>query len=200
MGKGAVTRQAILEGATGLASQVGIEGLSIGRLAESLNLSKSGLFAHFRSKESLQVQLLQYAAERFVEVVVRPALKAPRGEPRVRALFEHWLSWENLSALPGGCPFLAAASELDDRPGPVRDELVQSQRDWFELLANCFRTGITEGHFKKGADPEQFAQDLQGVALAYHFSSRLLSDKKAESRARTAFEALVRAVRVTDPS
>jgi AcrR family transcriptional regulator len=195
MGKGATTRQAILEGATGLASQVGIEGLSIGRLAESLHLSKSGLFGHFRSKESLQVQLLQYAAERFIEVVVRPALKAPRGEPRVRVLFENWLAWENQPALPGGCPFLAASFELDGRPGPARDQLVRSQKDWFELIANCFRTGLTEGHFKASADPEQFAQDLQGVALAYHFSSRLLSDPKAGERAHAAFEALIRAVR-----
>jgi AcrR family transcriptional regulator len=195
MGKGELTRRAILERATGLASQLGLEGLTIGRLAQELDLSKSGLFAHFRSKESLQIQLLLFAAERFIEIVVRPALAAPRGEPRVRALFEHWLAWETSDPMPGGCLFLAAATELDDKPGPARDQLVRSQRDWLETIGTCFRSGIREGHFRPEADPEQFAQDLQGVILAYHHSSRLLADPQAETRARRAFEALLRAAR-----
>jgi AcrR family transcriptional regulator len=195
VGKGELTRQAILERAVALTSQVGLRGLTIGGLAKALSLSKSGLFAHFQSKEALQVQVLQYAAERFVDEVVRPALKAPRGEARVRALFERWLGWENASSLPGGCPFLAATTELDDVPGPPRDQLLRSQKDWLELVANCFRVAIGEGHFSPLADPDQFAQDLQGVILAYHFSSRLLGDPLAKKRAQNAFEALVESAR-----
>jgi len=190
-----LTRQAILERATGLASKVGLEGLTIGALARELTLSKSGLFAHFASKEALQVELLRFAAERFVDGVVRPALAAPRGEPRVRALFERWLVWENSAPLPGGCLFVAAATELDDRPGAAREQLVRCQQDWLEVIANCFRTGLREGHFKPEADPEQFAHDLQGVVLSYHHASRLLKDPQADRRARTAFESLLERAR-----
>src|SRR5216110_1068336 len=116
MSKGERTKTAILEHATGLASQVGLTGLTIGVLADDLDLSKSGLFAHFQSKEALQLQVLEFAAERFVATVVRPALSTPRGEPRVRAMFENWLKWPKESALPGGCFFVAAAVELDDQP------------------------------------------------------------------------------------
>src|SRR4029078_854398 len=118
MGKGELTRQAILERATALASRHGMEGVSIGHLAEELGLSKSGLFAHFGSKEVLQVEILRFAAERFVENVVRPALAQPRGAPRLRRIFERWIAWDRSHSVPGGCLFVAAASELDDRPGP----------------------------------------------------------------------------------
>jgi AcrR family transcriptional regulator len=124
MGKGAQTKQAILNHALGLATRVGIEGLTIGRLADDLRMSKSGLIAHFQTKEALQVQVLQTGAHRFVEDVLRPALKAPRGEPRLRSLFEGFLAWEASPSLPGGCPLIAASTELDDRPGPARDYLV----------------------------------------------------------------------------
>src|SRR5262249_45071669 len=142
MGKGEATRQAILGQAAQVASRVGLEGVTIGRLADELELSKSGLFAHFQSKEALQIQTLRFAAELFVERVIRPALRAPRGEPRLRALFERWLDWARAASLEGGCLFVAAASELDDREGPVRDELVRQQRDWLELIANVARTGV----------------------------------------------------------
>jgi AcrR family transcriptional regulator len=193
--KGEQTRQAILERAAGLASQIGLEGLTIGRLADELDLSKSGLFAHFRSKEALQVETLRFAADLFVERVIRPALRAPRGEPRVRALFEHWMGWAKASPLPGGCLFIAAASELDDREGPARDEVVRQQRDWLELIANVARTAVREGHLRSDADVEQMAYDLNGVMLAYHQAARLLRDPAAEARARRAFEAMLQAVR-----
>jgi AcrR family transcriptional regulator len=195
MSKGEDTRREILERAAGLASQVGLEGLTIGRLADELELSKSGLFAHFHSKEALQVETLRFAAELFVDRVVRPALKAPRGEPRVRALFERWLEWAKANPLPGGCVFVAAASEMDDREGPAREELVRQQRDWLELIASVARTAIREGAFRADADPEQFAYELHGVKLAYHHASRLLRDPAAEARARRAFDALLDNVR-----
>jgi AcrR family transcriptional regulator len=195
MGKGEVTRQAILQRATALASAVGLEGLTIGKLAEELELSKSGLFAHFGSKETLQVAILEHAAERFVELVVQPGLRAPRGEPRLRSLFDHWRQWPKLNPMPGGCIFVASAIELDDRPGPARDLLVRQQRDWLDLLAATVRGAVTEGQFRRDVDPEQFAHDFYAVMLGFHHALRLLRDPKAEKRAVRGFERLVEAAR-----
>jgi AcrR family transcriptional regulator len=193
MSKGDTTRHTILDRATQLASQVGLAGLTIGHLADDLAISKSGLFGHFHSKEGLQIQVLDHAAATFVEQVVRPALAQPRGVPRLRALFERWLEWDD--ALPGGCVFVAAASELDDRPGGVRDRLVELQRQWIDVIATSFRKAIEEGHVAAESDPAQFAQDLYGVMLAWHHHSRLLGDRAAERRARHAFETLLEAAR-----
>jgi AcrR family transcriptional regulator len=195
MRKGALTRQAILEHATGLASQIGLEGISIGRLADDLDLSKSGLFAHFQSKEALQIQVLEFAAARFVETVIRLALRAPRGEPRIREAFARWLSWPKRSALPGGCFFVAAAVELDDQDGPVRDRLVELQTEWLGVLAETVRSAIAEGHFRPDVDPDQFAHEMYGVMLAGHHASRLLRDPKAGQRTRAAFESLLATAR-----
>jgi len=195
MGKGELTRRTILDHATGLASRVGLEGVTIGQLAEDLGLSKSGLFSHFKSKEALQIQILDHAANVFVEHVVRPALTAPRGEPRVRALFERWLDWARSSPLPGGCIFVAAASEMDDRPGPVREHLVKTQRAWLDALATAFRLGIEEGHFRKDAEPAQFAHDAYAIALGHHHAYRLMRDPEAERRGRAAFETLLTGLR-----
>src|SRR5439155_2896695 len=163
--KGELTRQAIVEHAARMASLIGLEGLTIGALAEELKLSKSGLFAHFKSKEALQLQALEFGIGRFVDTVVRPALAAPRGEPRVRALFERWVDWPRASGL-AGCMFVALSTELDDRPGAVRERLVQSQRDWLDVIANCVRTGIAEGHFRKELDAVQVAHELYGSMLS----------------------------------
>jgi AcrR family transcriptional regulator len=194
MSKGEVTRQAVLDEAARLASRVGLDGLTIGSLAASTQLSKSGLFAHFQSKESLQLQLLAHTRAGFIDRVIRPALATPRGEPRLRELFGRWLDWDT-DALPGGCLFVAASVELDDRPGPVRDRLAQDQRDWMDTIAQVFRTGIGEGHFRPDTDPDQFAYDLYGVMLAYHHASRLLGDPAAAARATRAFEALLSSAR-----
>ena len=191
MSKGERTKTAILDHATGLASQVGLTGLTIGVLADDLELSKSGLFAHFQSKEALQIDVLNHAARRFSDMVVRPALQEPRGAPRLRALFERWLNWENDIALPGGCIFVAATTELDDRPGLVRDRLVELQRDWIDTLRISFRKGIEAGLFHADADAEQFAQDMYGIMLALHFHRRLMRDRDADTRARRAFDALL---------
>jgi AcrR family transcriptional regulator len=188
MSKGAETREAILDTATRLARTVGLGGITIGTLATSAELSKSGLYAHFRSKESLQLQILEHGRARFVREVLAPALTAPRGEPRVRALFDNWLRWDSQD---GGCLFVAASSELDDQPGPVRDGVVRCQQDWFDSLTAVFRTAVTEGHFRADADPEQLAFDANGVMLSFHMSNRLLGDPSAAERARRAFEALL---------
>ncbi len=194
MRKGEATRQTILDQAVRLASTVGLGALTIGTLATQTGMSKSGLFAHFNSKESLQIQALEHAGVRFREHVVHPMLAAPRGEPRLRALFDLWLTWVS-SDLPGGCPFIAADYEFDDQPGPVRDTLVRDQRDWLETITRVVGSGVVEGHFAADTDPAQFAQDLFGVVLAYSLTSRLLKDPNAEANARRAFESLLRAAR-----
>ena len=195
MRKGDATRAAILERGVRLATQTGLEGLSIGRLATELGLSKSGLFAHFRSKEALQIQVLDASAERFVQEVVRPALREPRGERRLRAIFERWLAWTQTNSGPGGCLFVAAASELDDRPGAVRERLVALQKGWLEILATVYRTGVEEQQFRRDVEPDQFAYDLYSVMLGFHHAARLLRDPKADARANAAFERLIASVR-----
>jgi AcrR family transcriptional regulator len=196
--KGEETRAAVLDVAAAQVSVIGLSALSIGLLAERTRLSKSGLFSHFKSKEQLQLDVIDWTAELFSERVVRPALKAPRGEARLRALFDRKLRWDNGDlALPGGCFFYSVSAELDDAPpGPVRDRFLQAYRDYIDAIATIFRTGITEGQFRADADPEQYAFDIQGVLMAFHHASRLLGDDRAETRARAAFEALVDAARI----
>jgi AcrR family transcriptional regulator len=184
MSKGAVTRERILDQALATASVDGLGALSLGDLAHDVGMSKSGLFAHFRSKEALQLDVLNAAAERFREVVIVPTLAAPRGVPRLRTLFRHWLEWENYDRTPGGCVFVHAAFEWDDHPGPVREALVAMQREHMTFVAGAAqRAGI--------ADPEQFAFQLLGIMLAYHYTNRLLRDPAAKRRAKAAFESLV---------
>jgi AcrR family transcriptional regulator len=191
MSKGAETRQAILDRGFDLASRAGLRGVTIGALAEALGLSKSGLFAHFKSKEALDAALVEHSGALFVERVIRPALKAPRGEPRLRDLFKRVLDWPTRSGLPGGCPMIAAAAELDDVEGAARDALVAQQKDWLDTIANLARVGVREGHFKSSLAPEQFAFELYGIQLMHHLAARLLRDPQADARAQAAFEALV---------
>ena len=194
MSKGPETREAILAIARGEASLNGLQGLSIGGLAKSAGLSKSGLFAHFSSKENLQIAVLESAAALFVDDVVAPALRAPRGLPRMRALFERWIHWSSRE-LPGGCIFLATASELDDKPGPVRDALVRSQRDWLGALAQSVRIAIEEGHLDAETDPEDFACRWMSLLVGHGYFARLLHDPRSEERTREGFESLVHAHR-----
>ncbi|MCB1036968.1 MAG: TetR/AcrR family transcriptional regulator [Acidobacteria bacterium] len=195
MSKGEETRAAILERALEVASEVGLEGLSIGSLAKEVGMSKSGLFSHFDSKENLQLEVLETAVERFVSTVISPALREPRGEPRIRAIFESWLDWSQ--QLSGGCPFVSAANEMDDRPGLVRDRLVAYQQDWIEGLTTAARAAVQEGHFRSDLDPEQFAYDFYSIELAYQHFHRLMRDSASEARARRSFERLLESCRPT---
>lgn len=195
MSKREQTRGSILEAALASASTVGLTGLSIGLLARQVGMSKSGLFAHFESKENLQLEVLRAGAEHFIEVVIAPALREPRGEPRVRALFGNWFAWSTASTLPGGCIFVAAASEFDDQPGAVRDYLASTQRDWLATLAQAARIAVEEGHFRRELEVEQFAHDLYSIILAYHHFSRLLRVSDARERALRSFEQLIDASR-----
>jgi AcrR family transcriptional regulator len=189
--KGEQTRREIVDRALLLAGEVGLEGLSLGSLAGDLRLSKSGLFAHFRSKQALQLAVVRRAIERFVREVVREALTEPRGEPRVRALFDRYMDWIHGPERSGSCFFMALTQEYDDRPGAVRDLLVQSQRDWRLTLVRAARLAMQEGHFRAGADPEQFAFEVVGICMVYQQTAKLLADPRAQARARVAFDALL---------
>jgi AcrR family transcriptional regulator len=195
MSKGEETRDRILDRAVSIASRDGLDGLTVGTLAAELGLSKSGLFAHFGSKDSLQVQTLQTAIEKFEHSVLRPALKATRGEPRIRALFERWLEWGRSSDLPGGCVIVTASVELDDKPGPARDFLVIAQKRWFAALSKAAQIAVEAGHFRPDCDPEQFAFELYAIMLGYHHVNRLLHDPKADARIHAAFEHVLSTVR-----
>lgn len=191
MTKGAETRERILDRAFRLASRDGLGGLTVGTLAADLGLSKSGLFAHFGSKEELQIEVLRAAAVRFEESVVRPALKAPRGVPRLRKLFDLWLDWATDPSRPGGCIFVAASTELDDRPGRTRDFLVATQRQLLSALGRAAQIAVEEGQLDPELDVDQFAFELYGIILSFNHARRLMHDRHAETRARRAFDRLV---------
>jgi AcrR family transcriptional regulator len=191
MGKGEHTRAAILDAALVQASEAGFESLTIGALAERAGLSKSGLYAHFGSRKELQVAAIEAAAARFTETVFLPALKARRGLPRLRALFDHWLDWTGRTGLIHGCPMQAAALEFDDRPGPVRDAVVEHFARLERELGRAVELAASEGHLRADVDVGQFVFDLMGIIFAYFHGARLFDAARAESRARDAFERLV---------
>ena len=198
MSKGEQTREAVLAEALAQSSRVGLRGITIGGLADSMGMSKSGLFAHFGSKEGLQTAVLDFAADHFARLVIRPALREPRGEPRLRMLFDRWLGWGGYSdyALPGGCIFVSVASEFDDEPdGPVRAKVVQTERDLLDTIETIVRGGVTEEQFRDDTDTAAFAQDMLAIVLGYNFSARLLRDAAAEARTRASFERLLDHIR-----
>jgi AcrR family transcriptional regulator len=189
--KGEQTRAAILDAALKIASKLGLEGLTIGTLADETGMSKSGLFAHFGSREDLQLAVLEHAAQIYGQRVFLPALKIERGLPRLRALFERWLDWTIASGLPGGCIMISAAAEYDDRPGPIRDAVIANQRRGMAIEEKAVRLAIEEGHLRADTDAEQIAFEMLGIVLASHNHRRLLSDGESKKRALTAFEQLV---------
>ena len=193
MSKGEHTRAAILDVALAQASATGFESLTIGSLADRAGLSKSGLFAHFGSREELQVAAIEAAAALFTETVFLPALKMRRGLPRLRALFDHWLDWTARSGLTHGCPMQAAAVEFDDRPGPVRDAVIEHFGRLERELIRAVELAVGEGHLRADLDTGQFVFDMMGVIFAYYHNARLFKSDTAESRARAAFERLVAA-------
>ena len=190
MGKGEDTRDAILERAATLATRHGLDGLTIGTLAADLDMSKSGLFAHFGSKESLQVKTLEAAAARFTATVIRPALRAPAGVPRLRALVEHWLTWAGAQGRKG-CLFVHASAEFDDRPGPVRDTLAEQQDGWLRFLADAARRAVDAGHLRADLDVDQFAFELHALLLGFHHAHRMTRDPRARTRLTRAVDRLV---------
>jgi AcrR family transcriptional regulator len=192
--KGGRTRDTILAAAVSLACRTGLGGLTVGSLAAEVGMSKSGLIAHFGTKEALQLAVLDAAALEFATEVVLPALSVPRGEPRVWALVDGWLGC-GLMRRPGGCVFVKSATELDEQPGPVRDRLRDQHLELGRTIARIFAGGMREGHFRADADPERFAGDLHAVMLGFYHQYRLLGDPRAEARARAAVAALLDAAR-----
>src|SRR5258706_7392065 len=177
--KGERTRAAILDEALRLVSKAGLDGLTIGTLADATALSKSGLFAHFGSREDLLLPVLDQGKKQFTELVLKPALAKPRGVPRLRAMFINWLDWTESAELPGGCPMIGGATEFDDRPGPIRDMLAGGQRAWIDTLKRAVQQAVEECQLPGVTDPEQVAFEMFGVALVVHHHRRLLGYDKA---------------------
>jgi AcrR family transcriptional regulator len=194
--KGERTKQGILDHAVDLASLEGLEGLTIGRLAEELGMSKSGLFAHFGSKEELQLAVIAAAQERYVDEVFRPVLREPRGYPRLVALCRSWLDYIRRGVFPGGCFFAAASFEFDGRPGPVRDAVAAAMKTWMESLEKAIRMAQDEGHVDAKLDPAQLAFELNSLFFGANFSFNLQHDPKVFDRARHAIELRLESVRV----
>jgi AcrR family transcriptional regulator len=195
MEKGRDTKGTIIETGLEMSSQLGLECVTIGNLAKEMQMSKSGLFAHFQSKENLQIEILEYAAEDFSEYVIRPALRITRGIPRIRSLVERWIEWGD--KLTGGCIFVSAGMEYSDRPGKVREALVRQQEEWIDSLRRIARSAIKAGDFREEIDCDQFAFDLYSLLLGFHYYYKLLNDKKTRHRQKVAFERLLDNYRIS---
>ena len=176
--RGVKTRESILRKAVSIASVEGLEGLTIGTLANTLGISKSGLFAHFGSKEELQLAVVEAARVLFVERVIRPAYAA-HGLKRLRTLYDKWISYADANDFPGGCFFSAASLEFDDRPGEVRDQIVKLMRMWLGLLEEATRAAQAAREIRKDVDPHQLAFEMHALATAANWSSRLFQDNTA---------------------
>jgi AcrR family transcriptional regulator len=185
--KGQQTRAAILEAALGLASHMGLEGLSIGALAEVTQMSKSGVFAHFGSREELQISVIREYHARFEEAVFFPAIREPRGLARLRALFELWVRQVSVE-LDSGCIYISGAVEFDDRPGPVRDALASMVRAWHAALERAISLAVETGELRTDTDPTQMLFEVHGLILALHHDARFLRIPGALDRARAGFE------------
>lgn len=185
--KGQQTRAAIVDTALHMAAQVGLEGLSIGALADEMGMSKSGVFAHFGSRESLQMAVIHEYHARFEQEVFFPALQAPRGLPRLRALFANWMH-RTSAELDSGCIYIGGAVEFDDRPGPVRDALVASVNAWLQALLRAVQQAQHAGHLQGDAHAPQIAFEIHALILALHYEARFLRLPGALERARRGFD------------
>lgn len=172
-------------------SRSGLNSVTLGVLADHVGMSKSGLFAHFRSKEDVQIELLAYTAEFAREYVVQPSLQAVEGLPRLRALVGNWFGWAPRAGLPGGCPVAAGLFEFDDIDSPVRDKILEMESEWRHLLTALVQRAVTLGHFHRNLDIDQFVWELCAIYLGHHAAYRFLRSADADARALSAFEALV---------
>ena len=188
--KGQQTKLAIVEAALGLSTQIGLEGLSIGVLAEVTHMSKSGVFAHFGSREELQISVIREYFHRFEQEVFYPALSVPRGLPRVQALFANWMKRVAVE-IQSGCIFISGAVEFDDRPGPVRDALANSVQTWLTALFRAVVLAKETGHLHANADAQQMAFEIHGLILALHYEARFLKNPGSIGRANQGFENIV---------
>lgn len=188
--KGQQTKAAIVDAALGLATQIGLEGLSIGALAEVMQMSKSGVFAHFGSREELQISVVREYHTRFEDEVFYPAMTAARGLPRLRALFDNWMKRTSVE-IDSGCIYISGAVEFDDRPGPVRDALASSVTTWQDALKRAIEIAVEEGHFAPDTDASQVAFEIHGLILALHYEARFLRSPGCLDRAWRGFAAIL---------
>ena len=198
--KGQQTKAAIVDAALRLATQVGLEGLSIGALAEMMHMSKSGVFAHFGSREELQISVVHEYFHQFEQEVFYPSLSVPRGLPRVEALFTNWMKRVAVE-IQSGCIFISGAVEFDDRPGAVRDALSSSVKTWLSAMHRAVLQAREEGHLNPHADAAQMAFEIHGLILALHYEARFLNNPGSLDRANTGFaHIMARYGRVSLPS
>ena len=183
--RGLRTRDAILARAVDIASVQGLEGLTVGSLAEELKMSKSGLFAHFGSKEDLQLAVIETAREIFIEKVTKPAIGARKGMPRLWGLLEHWLNLVEKKTFSGGCFFSAASFEFDSRIGIVRERIAAIMHEWIGVITRAVYEAQKAGHIAAKVDPTRLAFEIHALAMGAHWAHQLLDDKHAYSRART---------------
>jgi AcrR family transcriptional regulator len=189
MEKGETTKRAILNAGLKMATHLSLESVTIGHLAKVTQMSKSGLFAHFQSKENLQIGILKHAGELFAEGVVIPALMEKAGIPRIKALVTNWIKWS--SKMTGGCIFVSSSTEFTDRPGKVRDFILEQQEAWIDSLRRIARSAIRVGDFKKDIDCDQFAFDLYSLLLGFHLYDRMLNNEDTKKRQEVALERLL---------
>jgi len=191
MGHAASTRERILDQGLALMSQSGLEGVTLGVLADQVGMSKSGLFAHFRSKEEVQISLLEHTAVVGAARIIAPSMKEPEGLPRLKALVKNWFGWAPRAGLPGGCPVAAGLFEFDDVEGPVRNKILEMEAEWRGLLTKTVTEARSLGHLRSDLDVTQFVWELCGIYLSHHAAQRFLKSPDADRRAKTAFEALL---------
>lgn len=189
--KANATKDRLLKIGVDQMSSRGLSGVTIGQLAEASGLSKSGLFAHFRSKEQLQIDLLDEMVRTAERIALEPAMQRPPGLPRLQALVNRWFGWTQHAGLSGGCPAAAALFELDDIEGKVRDHTKELEAHWRSVLGELVAEAVTEKHLSATTDVEQFVWELCAIYLGHHASSRFVRDRNADARAMHAFEALV---------
>ena len=185
--KGQQTKAAIIDAALQLATRVGLEGLSIGVLADQMHMSKSGVFAHFGSREELQISVIREYFHQFEQEVFYPALQVPRGLARVEALFANWMKRVAIE-IQSGCIFISGAVEFDDRPGAVRDALASSVKTWLDAMYRAVMQAKEEGQLGADADAHQIAFEIHGLILALHYEARFLNTPGSITRAHTGFE------------
>ena len=189
--KGQQTKAAIVEAALGVATQIGLEGLSIGALAEATQMSKSGVFAHFGSREELQISVIREYHSRFEQEVFYPAMAEPRGLPRLRAMFANWMQRTSVE-IDSGCLYISGAVEFDDRPGPVRDALVSSVMTWHSALRRAIQNARELGHLRADVNDEQMLFEIHGLILALHYEARFLQHPGSIARANAGFDRILR--------
>jgi AcrR family transcriptional regulator len=191
MHKGQQTKAAIVDVALSLATQMGLEGLTIGAVSEMVGMSKSGVFAHFGSREELQISVIREYHHRFELEVFYPVLTQPRGLPRLRALFANWMQ-RTSAEIDSGCLYISGAVEFDDRPGPVRETLVSSVKTWMSALDRAVRMAVAQGELDAQTDAAQMAFEIHGLILACHYEARFLKSKTALVLAQSSFEHILR--------